>query len=479
MIGNTSRGTIGAGTGGAALLLAALLAIPAAAQQDAPNRRQANPPAIIGPADTPAPPVQLETAPIPPPPTMPGHEPPSASPEFEFLHVAALYNDEEIQLRYRYETDTPSWYHGVRTYRDGEWTSPEDGFQEDRISVMIDDGSVPGFPLYGGYLTAHRGVRSLPEEPSQEEVSESFIAEWGLGDDVRKFLALSRELPEDASREELWRYPVHPTAIDTLREEGKFISTIQWRAHRSAPIGYGDPGYILVYRSTAEGTGPYADNWDEENNRPLYMFDPDVTGHAALNLDTLREQGYGLDDHYYLAGEHMAPFDPGHEWEEDDTLPAYYLREPAGSRGAVRSTSRYADGAWHVTMTRALEAPNPLDSKTFEHGGVYNVQFAVHRAIGERHHDVSMPLQLSLGAGADAHLKAVYTEGPLEDAAADYTAVPIFSPGILTYAEASEQGGRAYPLLRLAASNPLNPARLQPLRAFLERHEAGRIRGAP
>ncbi len=472
-----------------ALALTAGLAGNVAAQDPPEDPRRTDPITPVEPPPPPAPETPIE----PPPPPAP-ETPPQPAPhtdlreteeverqEFAKLDVAIVHNDEEIQFRYRFETENASWYHTYRTYRDGEWTNPDDsegraseyGFYEDRISVMIDDGSVPGFPDYAGYLTAHPGVRSMPGEPTSAEVADSFIADWGLGSDVRKFLADTRELPEDAGREELWKHPIPEEQIEALQEEGRFISSIQWRSNRSNPVGYGDPGYILVYRSTAEGTGPYTSNWDSENNRPLYMFDAEVAGHAALDLEGLKEQRYGQDDYYYLTEGHMVPFDPDHEWEEGDTLPAHYLREPDGSRGAARASGRYEDGAWHVTITRALEAVNPLDSKTFEREGVYNLQFAVHSGgVGERYHEVSMPLRLSLGAEEEAHLEAVYAEGPVGDAQADYTSVPLFYPGVLTHAEVSQEGSVANSLLSLAAEDPLDPNRLRTLQQYIHSHEA-------
>ncbi len=458
-------------------ILAAVPAAELAAQQETEDPRRTEP---LTPVQPPPPPT-TETPPSPEPIVDPAEEEQVERQEFDKLGAAVVYNDEEIQFRYRFETDNPSWYHSFRSYQDGEWVNPDDseghaseyGFNEDRISVMIDDGNVPGFADYGGYLTAHPGVRSLPGEATSGEVDDSFIADWGLGSDVRKFLAQTRDLPEDADPAERWKHPVPPEEIERLQEEGNFISSIQWRSHRSGPIGYGDPGYVLVYRSTAEGTGPYTSNWDSENNRPLYMFDPEVAGHAALDLEGLKEQRYGQDDYYYLAEGHMVPFDPEHEWQEGDTLPAHYLREPDGSRGAARATGRYEDGAWHVTITRGLEAVNPLDSKTFEPGNVYNLQFAVHSGgVGERYHEVSMPLRLSLGAGdADAHLQAVYTDGSLGDAEADLVDVPLFYPGVLTYDEVSEEGSTAASLLRLAGEEPLNPHRLRTLQQFILTHE--------
>ena len=65
-------------------------------------------------------------------------------------------------------------------YRDGAWrnfASPsprvtdddrEDhtGFYEDRVSFLLDDDSVRGFEEFGGWLTVHTGMRTMPSEVS-------------------------------------------------------------------------------------------------------------------------------------------------------------------------------------------------------------------------------------------------------------------------------------------------------------------------
>nr|WP_309544653.1 ethylbenzene dehydrogenase-related protein [Alkalilimnicola ehrlichii] len=356
------------------------------------------------------------------------------------LQVAAVYDDEQFQLRYRFETDSPSWYHQVLRYEDGRWvrygtSGPEGdphGLYEDRISMMLDDGAVDGFGLYGGFMTAHQGMRTTYNEASPETVRQNAYLGQELGrSDVRKYIPQSRTTanPADVS----WHH-VRPVAeLEQLRDEGVFIDLWQWRAHRSNPLGYADNGYILEYRHSSEGQGMYTSNWDEETEQPLWMFDAEQTGFHALDWERLIEQGYGQDDFYYLAEGHAVPFDPNHDWQEGDVIPQRLLRTPSGSRGAIEADGRWHDGAWEVRLTRSLEAPNPQDSKTLTDGQIYNVAFAVHQATGQRWHHISLPQKLSLGAEAEADIVARRVDGPLDEAEADWAEIPLVEPGLITW----------------------------------------------
>lgn len=171
----------------------------------------------------------------------------------------------------------------------------------------------------------------------------------------------------------------------------------------------------------------FTDNRNEETGLPLRMFDPEATGSRALRLESLRAREYGQDAPYFLTDEDSVPFDPDHDWREGDAIPQRLLREPDGSRGAIRARGEYRDGAWHVRLTRSLETPDPLDSKALVPGESYHVAFAVHNAAGAGFHRVSLPLTLGLGVEAD--LRARKVEGDLDEAAVEWTEVTIFYLG--------------------------------------------------
>ncbi len=401
----------------------------------------------------------------------------------QVLEAAVLYNDDDVQFRLRFQTDSPSWYHRYWIYEDGEWKlahqsniyemQGEVTLYEDRISIAIDDGSVPEYDTYGGYLVARSGTRSYPDEIPAEQVLTSPVGERGYGDDVRKYIGESRD-PDTKGSERFWAAMKSEEELDQLREGGVFINTWQWRAHRSAPIGYADQGYVLEYRNSGEGRGMYADNWDDENNRPLYMYDFDEAGLHSLRWEFLNTQNYQLEDYYYLSEDIAIPFDENHEWMEGDILPALYLREPSGSRGAVSAKSTYENGFWQVHLTRSQEAPNPLDSKSIQPGNNYNIQFGVHTlGTGERFHLVSMPISLSLDGEAD--LMGQYVDGNLHDAVADeYIIIPVFYPGIVMIDELREEGPARENYLR-ALEDPFNRVAIQEYLNFVHQHEAARM----
>ena len=74
------------------------------------------------------------------------------------LQVKAAYDGENIYFRYRWPVDRPSLFNDVLVYQDGEWEkrggealgSDPNYLVEDRVAMMIDDGSVPLFGRYGG-----------------------------------------------------------------------------------------------------------------------------------------------------------------------------------------------------------------------------------------------------------------------------------------------------------------------------------------
>ncbi len=402
------------------------------------------------------------------------------------LRVAVLYNDEDVQVRYEFETDDPSWYHQYWVRENGRWVRygsadvgpDEHGLYEDRISMAFVDNGVEGFDRAGGFIVSHPGIRSRTDEVSEDEVTSHEHLGERLGEsDVRKFIAESREGDLDDG---LWSRTRSPEELDRLRDEGRFVDTWQWRAHRSNPVGYADNGYVLDYRLSSEGDGPYTTNWDDDADQPAYMFDPDVAGVYALNRDQLLNREYGQDDPYYLYEGNARPYDPDHGWRDGDVLPQRFLREPSGSRGALRADGRYEDGMWRLRVTRTLESPNPRDSHAIEPGNQYRAQFAVHTGqVGARWHHVSMPV--TIGVEADGDIEAQYVEGDLDDAEVNHWVdLPIIYPGQVTWREFQEDGD---PLLRSALEravrNPTDEIPVRGLAHIIAQHEQELLRRRP
>lgn len=395
------------------------------------------------------------------------------------LEVAFVYNRDSVQVRYRFATDRPSWYHQYLVHENGEWVrygsgggGPDrHGLYEDRISMMLDDSSVDGFAEIGGFVTMHPGMRTLTSAVSEDRVREHHHLGEQLGrSDVRKFIRESREgEPGDEPADDHWSRTRDPEELDHLRDEGVFLDVWQWRAHRSNPLGYADNGYVLDYRHSSEGTGMFTDNQDD-HGQPRFMFDPGVTGRRALRKDSLVARVYGQDDPYFIYKGNAIPFDPDHNWQDGDAIPQRFLRRPDGSRGALKADGIWRDGHWEVAVSRTLEAPNPRDSKPIKEGGLYHAAFAVHAdGSGARWHYTSVPY--SVGFGMEADIEAVFVDGPLESADIRWNEIPVFYPGQVDLSWLLSPDHPGHHFVREGSMHMLEIHDIELLSRFIVRHE--------
>lgn len=356
--------------------------------------------------------------------------------EAQTLFVAAEYSKDTFRLHYRLEVANPSWYHQYWRYQDGTWTRMGDGsagpdihgLYEDRISMMLDDGSVEGFRRYGGWMLVHPGMRSLDSAVESAAVrAHPLLGEIMGRSDVRKYIPQSRSI-ESYTEPAPWDAVRSLEELAEMQDRGEFLDLWQWRAHRSNPVGFADNGYVLHYRLNSEGRGMYRDNRAEEAAQPAFMFNPALTGKRAMSWERLVSRGYDQDDYYFLSEDLAIPFDTEHAWQDGDVIPFRLLQTPSGPRGAIAAAGRYHDGAWRVTLERSMTSPNPRDSKELRAGEIYHVAFAVHHgAVGARHHRVSLPH--SLGIGTDADIVAVYADSPLAEEDLVWHAVTLINPG--------------------------------------------------
>jgi hypothetical protein len=335
------------------------------------------------------------------------------------LQVMAAHNGRDIFFRYRWPTQQPSINHDVSRFEGGKWVrygasvagpSPQ-GMYEDRVTMLVDDGSVPEFARYGGYITIGDRMRFFTNEATSQEVG----AHPYLGQE-RGETEVGKHLPATRSDIADWASVVSEDDLSALRQAGYFLDLWHWRAHRSNPIEASDDQYVFELRGGDAGRGPFATNWDSQTGQPRFMFDPDKAGIRALDWDDLTQRRLGFDDIYYLTEETAAPFDPNHAWQEGDTIPRRILRSGEGSRGdiSVVGPARWQDGYWDVTLRRAMDTGNPLDDKAFVDKGTYTVAFAVHRnTLGSRWHYVSLPF--SLGLGREAEIVAARFDGAAPD----------------------------------------------------------------
>ena len=339
------------------------------------------------------------------------------------LQVKAAYDGEKIYFRYRWPVERPSIFHDVLVYEDGNWEErggeaigPDpDYLVEDRVAMMIDDGSVPLFSRYGGYITIGDKLSTFTGAPESEEERTKYLPQTRT--DANDFEAFAPE-----------------SDLEALRKAGYFLDLWQWRANRSNPINLADDGFVAEERSGDEGKGPYFTNWDKNSNQPKFMFNPAQSGRNALNIDEIINGEYGFDDGYFLSPETAIAFDPNVGWKNGDTLPRRVLRAESGSRAdvVVASQARWKDGYWDVTLVRNMDTGNTMDDKIFKDKGSYDVAFAIFRnASTMRWHYVSLPV--SMGLEADARLVAKRFDGPAPDWNQNWTDVKMFYPGQVSW----------------------------------------------
>lgn len=276
---------------------------------------------------------------------------------------------------------------------------------EDRLAIALDDGRVPSFEQQGCWLACHTGMRDMPQQPPAEQVRAHGLLGRLLGqEDVRKYLPASRD-DDNAS----WDRTRSEQEIAELKALGGFLDLMQWRAQRSNPVGMADDGYVLEYRLSDAGVGPFASNLDRETMFPRYMFDPARTGFRSLTL----EQVVDRSEPFALVRENnAAPYDPDAGWQDGDMLPSRVVSraDAQGSAADNREVvGRWEQGNWTVVWARPLDTGYPEDDKPLRPGERYTVSFSVHDDnVTSRFHHVSFPL--TLGIGVEADITAVSVE---------------------------------------------------------------------
>jgi hypothetical protein len=353
------------------------------------------------------------------------------------LQVKAAYNGREMFFRYRWPTRQPSIYHDMMRFEGGKWTrygasvaGPQpQGIYEDRVTMLVDDGSVPEFGKYGGYVTVGDRMRFFTNEATADEVrAHPYLGQKRRQTEVGKHLPATRRDIGD------WASVVPEDELAALRKAGYFLDLWHWRAHRSNPIGASDDQMVFDARSGDAGKGPFGDNWDSEKRQPKFMLDPQKTGRRALNWQDLADRKLGFDDVYFISEETAVPFDASYAWKEGDTIPRRLLQKGSGSHAdiSVFGKARWQDGFWDVTLKRAMDTGNPADDKIMADKHVYNVAFAVHRnSYGSRWHYVSLPV--TLGLRRDAEMAAAAFEGDTPKWDQPWFEVTLFYPGQVSW----------------------------------------------
>lgn len=323
------------------------------------------------------------------------------------LAVQAAFDDRNLYLRFQWKTNNPypGSEHQYLRFDGKEWQvwgfpkldkvvqeGKQPGIYEDRLSIMVDDGKVPGFAAQGCWLSCHDGSRDMPRQFTAEEVAANPLLSAIKKSDVRKFLPDSRSNPDD------WKTGKSLDDIAKLKADGKLVDLIQWRAHRSQPVGMADDGYVLEFRNGDAGKEMFASNADKTTHQPKFMWDEQKVGYRAITEAKLRQ-----GEHFLIREQNAVPFDPKAGWKAGDLIPDYVLSssDASGSAADNKALAAWKNGTWTLVIVRPLGLGN-ADDKTLKAGGVYNVGFAVHDDnITTRGHHVSFVKTLGLGAKAD------------------------------------------------------------------------------
>ncbi len=334
---------------------------------------------------------------------------------YKDLKVQAAYDDKNAYLRLQWKTqnDYPGTEHQYLRFDGKEWKVwgfpkldkiVQDrkmiGLYEDRMSIMIDDGSVPGFAKQGCWLSCHDGQRDMQKQFTKDEVAANPLLTAIKKSDVRKYLPETRTDPLD------WKTGKTVDEINKIKAAGGFVDLIQWRAHRSHAIGMADDGYVLEFRLSDAGKDVYSGNADSKTHAPKFMWDEKKVGYKSITVDQLHK-----GDHFLIREKNAVPFDPNAGWKEGDLIPDYITsREDAkGSAADNNAIASWKDGTWTLVMIRPLGLTNS-DDKALKPGGVYNIGFGAHDDnITTRGHHVSFVKTLALGApkGTKVDINAV------------------------------------------------------------------------
>ena len=324
------------------------------------------------------------------------------------LNVQVAYDNDNAYFRFQWKTkkDVPGDVYPYYRFDGKEWKpygSPrlsapaykgeQPAVYEDRLSMMIDDGKVPGFAAQGCWLTCHNGERDMPNQPKADEVKANPLYQAIKRNDVRKYLPATRS---DANAS--WDKGKSVEEIEKIKAAGGFLDLVQWRAHRSNPVGMADDGYVLEWRNFDAGSNPFTSNMDASKKQPKFMFDEKKVGAKAFSDKALPKSGGVL-----LSEQNAVAFDPNAGWKEGDLLPQYVVGEKLAKGSAADNKNvkgEWKDGTWTVVWARPMNLKNP-DDKALEEGKAYNFGFAVHDDnITTRGHQVSFPVTVGFGAKA-------------------------------------------------------------------------------
>lgn len=332
------------------------------------------------------------------------------------VSVQAAYDAEYLYLRASWPTKDPGMYHEYAVFRNGKWenyatnrsnpavaSGKMKASYEDRFSIMLGDGkSVPSYNSQGCWITCHNDLRYMPNDTKKAAIDpHPILGTQGMKKaDIRKYLPESRTAMGETGG---WDKIKTKDEIDALKAKGVFLELWQWRGYRSNPIGAADDGYVLEYRNSDSGPGPFFNNWDGVRNQPVFMYNPAANnGRGGLTEAEFRNPKAPV-----LNDKNRVKYDPSHGWKDGDLMPKYGNQEPKGS-GAdnMPVVGTYENGHWTVVWRRKLNTGNN-DDIAMKAGERYPIGLAIHddNATARFHH-VSFPLSISLGGSSKGDINA-------------------------------------------------------------------------
>ena len=94
------------------------------------------------------------------------------------LKVKVTYNNHEVFFRFEWPSGPNGYFHEYLHFKAGKWVKTSGSgpgshplkLYEDRVSFLLDDGSVRYFDSAGGYVTIHERMRFLSNQSSKGEV---------------------------------------------------------------------------------------------------------------------------------------------------------------------------------------------------------------------------------------------------------------------------------------------------------------------
>lgn len=339
------------------------------------------------------------------------------------LQVKVAYDGQSIWFRYRWPAEQPNLVNNLLVYEGGKWSlregeelgSDPDRLIEDRVAMMVDDGSVPLFSRYGGYITIGDGLTSFTGVPETAEERSKYLPQTRTDPNKFETVRPGNELLD-------------------LRKAGYFLDLWDWKSARTNPLAQADDTSVSAAREEDSGTAPYDSNFDEATGQPRFMFAPGAAGAGKVTAEEVAAGTVSFDAPYFLAESAAVPFDPNAGWKEGDTLPAQVLRAAGGSRGDIvmPQAARWSDGYWDVTLQRAMDTGDPLEDKIFREGGSYDLAFAVFRNSSTmRWHYISLPV--SLGLDAPGQISVQRSQPGQPDWSGPWTEMTVFYPGQVSW----------------------------------------------